>query len=288
MTAGLGVPPALADAPVPLTGVAAYQPSLSTWYTPNQINHCLGGNPDCVPVTISRMDTILSQLAASCDHRAPFTLAYLRTTQQYQQAAATPGFFEEPAFVNVEDVYFAAYFFSAYDNWNTGNTSAVPQAWQLAFSAAQNRNVSGLGDILLGMNAHINRDLPYVLAGLGLVAPDGSSRHEDHERVNIFLNQVAESMLNEAAARFDPTINDLDSPYGITYAAFMQIIAGWRENAWINAQRLARASTPQQRAAVETSIEQTATATGVSLRSAFTYLPAQTAFRDRYCATHHG
>ncbi|MDT3445914.1 MULTISPECIES: DUF5995 family protein [unclassified Pseudofrankia] len=287
-TAALGGGPARADTPVELTGVPAYRPSLSAWYTPGQIDHCLGGNPDCVPVTVARMDAILSQLAASCDHRAPFTLAYLRTTQQYQQATVTPGFFQDPAFVNVEDVFFASYFFSAYDDWNAGNTPAVPRAWQVAFSAARNGSVSGLGDILLGMNGHINRDLPYVLAGLGLVAPDGTSRHEDHERVNIFLNQVAESMLDEAAARFDPTINDLKSPYGITYAVFMQIIAGWREAAWINAWRLVSASTPGQRALVEASIEQTAAVIAVTLRTAFLYLPPQTAFRDSYCASHHG
>ncbi|WP_007513809.1 DUF5995 family protein [Pseudofrankia saprophytica] len=287
-TATLGGGAARADTPVALTGIPAYQPSLSAWYTPDQINHCLGGNPDCVSVTIARMNEMLGGLAATCDHRAPFALAYLRTTQQYQRAASTPGFFQDPAFVNVEDVFFASYFFNAYDNWNAGNTSAVPRAWQVAFSAAQNKSVSGLGDILLGMNGHINRDLPYVLAGLGLVAPDGTSRHEDHERVNIFLNQVAESMLDEAATRFDPTINDLKSPYGITYTVFMQIIAGWREVAWLNARRLVGASTPGQRALVEASIEQTAAVTAIALRTAFTYLPPLTALRDDYCASHHG
>jgi len=280
--------PARADTPVALTGIAAYQPSLSPWYTPDQVDHCLGGNPDCVPVTISRMDAVLGGLAASCDHRAPFTLAYLRTTQQYQRAAATPGFFQDPTFVNVEDVFFASYFFNASDQWNAGSTSAVPRAWQVAFAAARNRDVSGLGDILLGMNAHINRDLPYVLAGLGLVAPDGSSRHEDHERVNIFLNQVAAAMLDEAAARFDPTINDLKSPYGITYTAFMQIIAVWREAAWLNAQRLVLAPTPGQRAAVEDSIEATSATLATTLRTTLLYLPPQAYARDRYCATHHG
>ncbi|ONH26621.1 DUF5995 family protein [Pseudofrankia asymbiotica] len=287
-TAALGGGPARADMPVELTGVPAYRPSLSAWYTPGQIDHCLGGNPDCVPVTVARMDAILSQLAATCDHRAPFTLAYLRTTQQYQQSAATPGFFQDPAFVNVEDVFFASYFFSAYDNWNANNTSAVPRAWQVAFSAARDRSVSGLGDILLGMNAHINRDLPYVLAGLGLVSPDGTSRHDDHERVNILLDQVAESMLDEAAARLDPTINDLKSPHGITYKVFMQIIAGWREAAWINGRRLVGASAPGQRALVEASIDQTATAIAIALRTVFLHPPAQTSVRDSYCASHHG
>ena len=128
-TSTVGLAPAQADTPVQLTGVPAYRPSLSAWYAADEIDHCLGENPDCIPVTIDRMDATLRGLAASCDHWAPFALAYLRTTQQYQRSTATPGFFANPAFVNVEDVYFAAYYFGAYENWAAGNISAVPPAW---------------------------------------------------------------------------------------------------------------------------------------------------------------
>ena len=47
--------------------------------------------------------------------------------------------------------------------------------------AAKGRQVTGLGNLLLGMNAHINRDLPFVLYSIGLTAPDGSSRKPDHD-----------------------------------------------------------------------------------------------------------
>ncbi|WP_232304065.1 DUF5995 family protein [Pseudofrankia sp. DC12] len=284
--------PARADGPVPLTGLAAYQPSLSPWYTPEQVDECLAGSYDCVPVTIGRMSAILDARAASCDHLAPFALAYLRTTQEYQTVAAQPGFFQDAPFVNVEDAFFAAYFFDAYDNWNSGATTAVPRAWQIAFGAARDRTMSGLGDILLGMNAHINRDLPYILAGLGLVAPDGTSRHADHEKVNVFLNMIVTSLLDEEAARFDPTVNDLKSPYGITYDAFMAIIVGWRENAWLNAQRLVAAHTPAERSGVEASIETESVVLARGVQTAFGYPPllntGLAASRDRYCAAHHG
>jgi hypothetical protein len=95
----------------------------------------------------------------------------------------------------------------AYGGWNAG--AAVPQAWQIAFAGARSGNMSGLGDLLLGMNAHINRDLPYVFAGLVLVTPDGASRKPGHEKVDVFLNMVAPSLLAEEAARFDPTIDDI-------------------------------------------------------------------------------
>src|SRR5437868_4692656 len=80
-----------------------------------------------------------------------------------------------------------AYVPSSYYDWAAGNRSAVPQAWLTALDAAQSKRVTGTGDLLLGMNAHINRDLPYVMAAVGLVAPDGSSRKPDYDAVEAWL-----------------------------------------------------------------------------------------------------
>src|SRR3546814_13499817 len=87
--------------------------------------------------------------------------------------------------------------------------AATPRAWQIAFSAADNRRVSGLGNMLLGMSAHVNRDLPMVLAEIGLVKPDGTSRKPDHDKVHAILNLVIEPLLAAAGARFDPSIDAL-------------------------------------------------------------------------------
>ena len=54
-----------------------------------------------------------------------------------------------------------------------GGRALVPEAWRIAFDAADHETVATLGDILLGMNAHISRDLPFALARTGLVEPDG-------------------------------------------------------------------------------------------------------------------
>ena len=53
---------------------------------------------------------------------------------------------------------------------------AVPRAWAIAFGAADERAMSAAGNLALGINAHVQRDLPFVLAAIGLVKPDGSSR----------------------------------------------------------------------------------------------------------------
>ena len=70
--------------------------------------------------------------------------------------------------------------------------------------------MSGLGNFMLAMNAHINRDFPYVLAKVGLTAPDGTSHKADHNRYNQRLDSLYMPVFAEEARRFDPTFDDID------------------------------------------------------------------------------
>jgi hypothetical protein len=226
-------------------------------------------------------------LDTSCDHEAVFSLAYLRTTQKYAETAAQPGFYEDVAWVNHEDAVFSQFYFRAYDDYAGGNLSAVPEAWRIAFGAANSRSVTGVGDLLLGMSAHVNRDLPFVLAGVGIVTPDGKTRKPDHEKINVMLNQVVTKLLDKEAALYDPTMNDAKSPYGISYTALMQLLVGWREQAWNNAELLVSAPTAAARALVAQQIESSAAATARSIVAGNLAPPSYTATRDAYCASTH-
>ena len=88
--------------------------------------------------------------------------------------------------------------------------------------------MSGMGNVFLGMNAHVNRDLPFVLESIGLVKPDGTSRKPDHDRVNDFLAATNQYLLTEAAKYLDPTLDDGDVP-GVSAdnsAAVQALVAG--------------------------------------------------------------
>jgi hypothetical protein len=164
----------------------------------------------------------------------------------------------------------------------------VPPAWAIAFRAAGQRAVTAEGNILLGINAHVQRDLPFVLAALGLVAPDGSSRKPDHDRVDQFLNRVTDDVYREVARRFDPTIDDRDLPGTLDDFALFQVIAAWRELAWRNAELLVSAPTAAARDLVAANIETTAALQAQTLRLAYQYWPLRSsAARDAYCALHH-
>jgi hypothetical protein len=262
-------------------------PGLTAQYEPSSENECAAGRTRCIDAVIREMDRRFDPLARSCDHDSIFALAYLRTTEEYRRTIENPAFFEDTAFVNHEAAVFADYYFRAFDAWHRGEV--VPPAWAIAFEAAADHAVSAAGNLSLGISAHIQRDLPFVLAGIGLVTPDGSSRKTDHDRVNEFLNRVTDDLYAEIARRFDPTIDDGDLPGEADNTAAFQMIPAWRETAWRNAERLVSAATPEARAAVAESIEAYAASQAEAIRQATAYGPLQSsAARDAYCSAHHG
>lgn len=279
-------------------------PATASGYEPSSEHVCKRGDLQCVDLVIEAMTRRFERLASVCSHNAVFSLVYLRTTEEYRRAVTEPGFFEDPAFVNHEDAVFAKHYFDAFDDWYQGarhwkvngawhskapHRDDVPPAWQVAFRAADDRAVTGLGDILLGMSAHINRDLPFVLESIGLVKPDGTSRKPDHDKVNEFLNRVTIPAMREAAQRFDPTIDDGNiEATTLDESASLQIVMSWREEAWRNAERLAAAETPAERQLVAQSIEDAAYLEALAIRDAHAYdgTVRSTEERDAYCAEH--
>jgi hypothetical protein len=256
---------------------------------PSAEDDCLKGRTRCVDAVIREMYRRFEPQASSCHHDAIFSLAYLRTTEEYRRTIEDPTFFEDTAFVNHEDVIFAEYYFRAHDTWNSGRRAHTPPAWAHAFAAAERRELSGAGNLVLGMNAHIQRDLPFALASIGLTAPDGRSRKTDHDRVNVFLNRVPDELMPELARRFDPTIDDGDLPTTIDDIASFQMIPAWRETAWRNAERLVAARTSMQRALVAADIEAYAASQAALLRQATAYrLGNDSSARDAHCAVNHG
>jgi hypothetical protein len=271
----------------------AWSAYLSGWtdeYVPTSENDCVAGRATCLKATLKELARIADRTASSCSHDAIFARAYLRMTQTYGWSRSITGYYQDVRFANHQDAVFAKYYTDAFYAYRSGDGAAVPEAWRIAFDASRDERVSGTGSLLLGMNAHINRDLPYVLAGVGLVAPDGSSRKPDYDAVEQWLYTATEPLLAEFAARFDPTTDDASDPFGLSNLALFQMVSAQRENAWRNAEALVAARTPEERAAVAASIEEQATADARALLATQSYSPPLTSARprDRWCAAHHG
>lgn len=278
---------AVAEDP-PFVGWTSLLPGLSLPYDVTSPDDCIAGRVQCVDKVVREMTKRFEPLAASCDHDAIFALTYLRVTEEYRRTVEDPTFFDDTPFVNHEDVVFARYYFAAHDAWTAGRTAEVPPAWRVAFGAARNRTVSANGNLLLGINAHVLRDLPFVLYSIGLVRPDGTSRKADHDRVNQILNRVTDDLIAEIARRFDPSIDDGNAPTTLDDFTLFQAIVSWRETAWRLAEALALAPTPKARELVARGIEDYAAAQAMAIRTGTQYLPLTggRAARDAYCATH--
>lgn len=257
-------------------------PSRPVPYRPSTESACADGSDRCIEATIATMRRRLDALGRRCDHDAVFALAYLRVTEEVRRAVRA-GAYADRRWINHQDAVFAQQYFRTYADWHEGHRDRVPRAWRIAFAAADDRSVSGLGDFVLSMNAHINRDMPFVLAGIGLTAPDGRSHKPDHDVFNRRLAALYVPVLREIAARFDPTADDLDAG-PLDDAAAAALLQTWREVVWRNAEALSLARGPAERARVAARIETYAETQGVILRALLG--SSGSAARDAWCAAH--
>ena len=110
---------------------------------------------------LSRMDALLQPMRAAGDERQHFLSTYMRTT------IAVKHEIERGAFVDGDwterwDIAFADLYLDALEEWNA--KGSVPGPWRIAFEAANaTPRVPPIRHLLLGMNAHINYDLPQAL-----------------------------------------------------------------------------------------------------------------------------
>jgi hypothetical protein len=153
--------------------------------------------PDVLDAMQARLDTMPPDRARQLE----FLSTYRRTTQAVGAAVAA-GAFDDPPWVEAWDVAFARLYLDALDADVTG-VGRVPRPWRLAFDAPD--TTSPLVHVLLGINAHINNDLPRAL--LAVISDDDFAdpgvidrRRRDHERIDgVLASRVAAEDRNLAA-----------------------------------------------------------------------------------------
>jgi len=139
---------------------------------------------------IERMTVLADELRRDGDRRLAFHATYLRTTQAVA-AALRAGAFEDADWVDRWDVAFAQLYLDALDSSRRGDP--VPEPWAVAFAAAADQpGLPTVRHVLLGMNAHINYDLPQALLAVISDAefddPAVRARREaDHRRIDEVL-----------------------------------------------------------------------------------------------------
>lgn len=198
---------------------------------------------------IARMEALLEALRAAGDQRRYFHATYQRTTIAVAQRLRDGGF-DDAGWVERWDVAFADLYLDALAAALAGRRPARP--WEVAFGAAA--DLPPLRHVLLGMNAHINYDLPQAL--LAVITDQEfadpvllARRKADHRAIDEVLAARVGAESDELAAVSGPSaptrLDRLLRP--ASQLATRRFLREAREKVWANAVALsgARASGPE-------------------------------------------
>jgi hypothetical protein len=238
----------------------------------------------CVQVEVRRLRALRARLR--CDHRAVFATTYLELTRELLTTVRRhPRFFRWPRYFFYEDALFANVYIDSVRAWHRGGR--VPGAWRIAFEQARDGDLNGPQDMLLGINAHVQNDMPFVLAKLGLRTRRGVSRKPDHDAANAVLDAAYERVVRAVENRYDPLARATFAPESpLDDVAGIELVREWRETVWRNAERLTNAENAAERRQVARSIQ--AYAAGWAQQIAAFQTPGYRAERDAYCRARLG
>ena len=142
-----------------------------------------------VPRCFSSVDEVIDGLAGlerdfvdARDRRGVFVTAYLVVTRILGDWLAL-GRFRREDLVSRYLVVFADAYRRALTRYEHPAGAGVPEAWKQAFDASRAGSISVLQDLLLGLNAHINFDLPHAVLEAGLDFECDACRR-DHARIH--------------------------------------------------------------------------------------------------------
>jgi hypothetical protein len=161
------------------------------------------------------------------DRRSPQlgVRAALSAHHQRIRDAIRAGEFSDRPFWNQVTTAFGRYYLDALKAWRRGDRRHAPKAWRIAFRTAKHERVSTLGDVFLGINAHVNRDLAFVYFRLG------AKNRDDHRFVDTVLTRTFPIAYPEIIARLDPTL----AGQAPNDPALSLDVFAWRELAWVKA-----------------------------------------------------
>lgn len=245
------------------------------------------GVPNCRRATIRCIDTEIRRLRTQqtkfgCDHRGVFATTYLELTRQLRDTLRRrPRFFNDSKYLYTEDALFANVYINTLDNYARGEQ--IDPAWQIALDTAKSSDVNAAQDMLLGINAHVQNDMPFVLAALGQRTKMGVSRKPDHDKMNDILDAAYERVVRQIEDRFDPIVATTNARW--TFAddyAGLEMVKEWREQVWRNAERLLAAKDANERSRVADEIHQYAAGWAQMIANPI-QVPGYGAQRDAYC-----
>jgi hypothetical protein len=226
-------------------------------------------NGGVIDELIARMEASLEALRAAGDQRRYFHATYLRTTIAVADRIRDGGF-DDPGWVERWDVAFAELYLDALRDGLAGRRPPGP--WAVAFGAPA--GLPPVRHVLLGMNAHINYDLPQAL--LAVITDEEFAdpvllgrRESDHRAIDEVLASRVGAEGDELAGISGPAsaLDRLLAP--LNRRATRRFLREAREKVWANAVVLsqARASGPQAYASARDQLAELSAAKVTALKA---------------------
>lgn len=158
-------------------------------------------------------------------HLRSFNYTYLTITRNVRQAVKK-GVFKHRKFLHKFDGRFAYYYTGALHQYL--EKGRVAPAWRIAFEQAKAGECTPFVAMALGVNAHVNNDIPQVLKD----CEAKKTYHADYYKVN----KIIGSSIDEVVDAFDedssitgPKRPLLRPAYKLTMSNLIKV---WRRNAW--------------------------------------------------------
>src|SRR5262245_5559481 len=195
---------------------------------------------------IQRMDDLLARWDASRDYRAVFIRSYREITARMAQGVSGAEF-EDVTWMQALDITFGQLYFDALDGFDAGVT-AIPKCWKIAFDLARAKKTTVLQDLLLGMNAHINHDLPIAVYRNSLDASQRLEHQRDYDKVNLILAGMIDSVQKAVTSHYSVILAYFDRWFGRSDEFLAEAgIRFSRNRAWAHAVALADSRHDQER-----------------------------------------
>lgn len=190
-----------------------------------------------------RMEQTLAELQPQRQYAGciPFLYAYYLVTKQIIQAGQQKNFFEYPEALKKLDLCFAELYFDPLLKWKSSRQIDV-SPWKTYYLYCQTPRPRAFVALLLGINAHINGDLPIALA---------TTQYDKTTDFNT-IDQVLADVVPELMRFLASHSVDVMAWGGVLFPKFTQqefthLVIRWRHQAWENSLQISPENLNSQR-----------------------------------------
>jgi hypothetical protein len=187
------------------------------------------------------MDDLQNELHQTDMHNLQaFNQTYRIITQRVIEKLNT-GYFTDDSLLQRIDIEFAWYYFRALKDYVS--KKPIAPAWEILFTRCQTNELYQFGYMALGVNAHVNHDLPLTLRTVHVP----TSARRDFDLINPLLQERIHTVfttLTEDSHRVNHAKNLLIPTYR---PLLTRLIKHWRNTAWLHYRQLeSKAMTEKQ------------------------------------------